>query len=190
MNKLFFDTKTSGFPSKKLPKYHPDQAWIAQIGIILEVDNKIRSQCCFLIEGIERTIHPAAEKVHGISVETTNMIGISEVLMAANIKYYLQKADIIIGHNIAFDIQMVELLLARNKANYEIGVMLSLPTVCTMKTTTELCKLPGRYGYKWPKLTELYYYLFQENFNAHDALDDIQATYRCYKTLVERGVII
>jgi len=31
---------------------------------------------------------------------------------------------------------------------------------------------------------------FQEKFPAHDALADIQATYRCYKTLVEMGVIV
>lgn len=189
MNKLFFDTETSGFPSNKLPKDHPDQAWIVQIGLMLEVDDKIISQCNFLIQSGGRSIHPGAEKVHGISIETSDAMGISENLLAHLLDFYIDQAEIIIGHNISFDIQMVELLLARQNFPGIKGIMKSLPTVCTMKSSTNLCKLPGKYRYKWPKLTELYEFLFQEEFPAHDALADIQATYRCYKTLVEKGVI-
>ena len=62
---------------------------------------------------------------------------------------------------------------------------------CTMKETTDLCKLPGRYGnYKWPKLQELHKHLFGENFvGAHDAMFDIKATMRCYYKLKEDGWI-
>ena len=34
------------------------------------------------------------------------------------------------------------------------------PGLCTMKTTTDLLRLPGPYGFKWPKLDELHAFLF------------------------------
>lgn len=189
MNKLFFDTETSGFPSKKLPRGHKDQAWIVQIGFLFEVDDKILNQGGFLIQAEDRTIHPGAQKVHKISVETASQYGVSEKVIAAIMGYYLRKADIVIGHNIIFDLKMLDMLLTRNNYLYTEEVFQEIPTVCTMKASTDFCKLPGKRGYKWPMLTELYHHLFQEKFPAHDALADIQATYRCYKTLVEKGVI-
>jgi len=189
MKKLFFDTETSGFPKGNISANHHDQAWIIQIGLILEVDNKIQSQSCFLIRADGRVVHPGAERVHKISAEVADNVGIPEYLIAANIKYYLSQAEILIGHNISFDIKMVEFILARNKDYYEIEVLKKLPIICTMKSSIELCKIPGKYKYKWPKLTELYHFLFQEEFPAHDALEDIRATYRCYKELIKRGVI-
>lgn len=58
-----------------------------------------------------------------------------------------------------------------------------------MKASTEFCKIPGPYGYKWPKLEELYKILFNESFNAHNALDDIRATARCFWELKNKNVI-
>jgi len=52
-----------------------------------------------------------------------------------------------------------------------------------MLKTTSLCKLPNKYGngYKWPKLSELHNFLFNEDFaDAHDALGDIRATIKCF----------
>ena len=67
---------------------------------------------------------------------------------------------------------------------------LNKPTVCTMKSSTDFCKLPGKYGYKWPTLQELYKILFGEGFgNAHNSLSDIQATKKCYFKLKALGII-
>ena len=61
--------------------------------------------------------------------------------------------------------------------------------ICTMNASTDFCKIPGPYGYKWPKLEELYKILFDESFNAHNALDDIRATTRCFWKLSSLNVI-
>ena len=59
-----------------------------------------------------------------------------------------------------------------------------------MEQTIEFCKLPGNYGYKFPKLSELYEILFKENFeDAHDATVDINATFRCFYKLVQENII-
>ena len=54
-----------------------------------------------------------------------------------------------------------------------------------MLETIHLCKAEGKIGYKYPRLEELYFKLFQENFDAHNALNDVKATARCFWELYE-----
>ncbi len=62
--------------------------------------------------------------------------------------------------------------------------------LCTMKSSTDYCRLPGPYGYKWPKLSELHIKLFGENFEeAHDASVDINATEKCFWEMRKKGII-
>lgn len=60
-----------------------------------------------------------------------------------------------------------------------------------MKATVSYCKIPNKYGgYKWPKLQELHEKLFGYEFDdAHDALADIEATFKCYWKLRKLGLI-
>jgi DNA polymerase III epsilon subunit-like protein len=62
--------------------------------------------------------------------------------------------------------------------------------ICTMQGTTNFCKINGLYGYKWPKLSELHYKLFRENFEEeHNAAVDIHATAKCFWELRRLGKI-
>jgi DNA polymerase III subunit epsilon len=69
----------------------------------------------------------------------------------------------------------------------------SLPAknrICTMKSTTNFCAINGPYGYKWPKLSELHFKLFNTGFEeAHNAAVDINATARCFWELKRMGKI-
>lgn len=62
-----------------------------------------------------------------------------------------------------------------------------------MMSSTNFCKLPnpsGRKGYKWPKLTELYNVLFEEEMeDAHDAMGDVTALAKCFFALKDKGII-
>jgi len=66
----------------------------------------------------------------------------------------------------------------------------SKETTCTMKQTTQLCKLPGTYegSFKYPKLIELYAFVFKKepNLTMHDALNDCIVTEECYKYLMKK----
>ena len=58
-----------------------------------------------------------------------------------------------------------------------------------MKSAVDYCKLPGNYGFKWPKLEELYNICFQEKLeNAHDAMVDVRATFRCFDKLEKENI--
>ncbi len=50
-----------------------------------------------------------------------------------------------------------------------------------MERTTNFCAIDGPYGYKWPKLSELHFKLFNTGFEeAHNAAVDIKATAKCF----------
>jgi DNA polymerase III epsilon subunit-like protein len=101
----------------------------------------------------------------------------------------LNRADIVAGHNIEYDEEILSYELARNGRRGEYAPQ---KTLCTMRNSTDYCKLQGRgFSYKPPKLSELHRHLFGEYFEgAHDALVDVEATMRCLIELFQRQVIV
>lgn len=101
----------------------------------------------------------------------------------------LNRADIVSGHNIEYDEEILSYELERlgRKGDYS-----PQKTLCTMRSSTEYCKLQGRgFSYKPPKLSELHRHLFGEFFEgAHDALVDVEATMRCLIELMKREVVV
>lgn len=99
-----------------------------------------------------------------------------------------QDADAIIGHNIKFDIKVVQSELYRLNMDNRLG---QIEVLDTMVLSTGYCKIPNKqYGYRYPKLIELYNKLFSESFdNMHDAMADIEATAKCFWALIDRRII-
>lgn len=91
----------------------------------------------------------------------------------------VNQCDALISHNMEFDHNVVgaEMIRASIRANPDRKPK----KICTKEVSTDICKLPGNYGYKWPKLTELYQFLFGKNFEGgHDALNDVIACAECF----------
>ena len=70
----------------------------------------------------------------------------------------------------------------------------SMKQVCTMKDSAKFCKIPGKGKYpgsfKWPRLDELYFKLFQQEYERkHDAREDMLACAKCFFELKRLGVI-
>jgi len=90
----------------------------------------------------------------------------------------ITQASVLVAHNITFDEKILgaEFLRAGHS-----NVVESKARRCTMQESTDYCRLPGRYGYKWPTLPELHMTLFSTPFEgAHQALVDVRACARCY----------
>ena len=178
---LFLDTETSGMYRFKKPHDDPSQPWIVQLGFILSTRDAIYQEGNLIIQAGDRDIEPGAEAIHCITKEVSNEAGFSEVLIFEVLAELIKQSTLIVCHNIAFDIKVI---LANVHELYDDKILkrLSGPCFCTMRSGTNLCNLPGRYGRpKWPKLQELHKHLFGEEFkDAHDALADVRATRRCY----------
>lgn len=131
------------------------------------------------------TIPEDATKIHGITTEDCEKYGLSILSVLGLFGKWCEIADILIAHNISFDLSRI--IYHRDKHDLKTKVLLPTRSFCTMQTTTNICKLPGKYdSYKWPKLQEAYKHFFGENFDgAHDALADVKACARVYFHLLQ-----
>ena len=89
----------------------------------------------------------------------------------------LKKCELLVAHNYKYDYNIIGSELIRNGLENRLKGM---EYICTMIESTDFCKIPHSNGFKWPKLEELYYKLFKETFNSHNALEDTKATARCF----------
>lgn len=128
-----------------------------------------------------------AIEIHGITEAEATRIGVpvEHVLQA-----FLQDAERcthIICHNYQFDSNVIRCELHRLGMK---DIFANKESICTMFSSTKFCNLPGEYGAKWPKLVELHTKLFGKEFEgAHNAMDDISATAKCFFELQRLNVI-
>jgi len=187
---LFFDTETTGIPTNYNAPISDLKNWprLVQIAWIV-CDEKGEN-----IESVEHIIRPhgfiipkGATSLHGISTEIAMREGkdLKEVLMT--FAKLAKESKVLVGHNLSFDINIVGAELIRTGIECEIQ---NKSSICTMKSSVNYCALPGKFGYKWPTLEELYYKLFGKSFfKAHSAMNDVKATKKCFFELKRRNLI-
>jgi DNA polymerase-3 subunit epsilon len=188
---LIFDTETTGMVEFRKPPEDPSQPDLIQLGLLLvdTTDWKPRAKSAFLVtlaEGVK--IDPAAKAAHGISEEDCARFGVPASIACSFFNQACLQADVIVAHNLSFDVSIMKTALFRlgGKPNRLDGRQL----VCTKELSTDVLKLPGKYGYKWPTLAEAYrHYTGEELTGAHDALVDTEACLVIFRALVETGVV-
>jgi DNA polymerase-3 subunit epsilon len=187
---LFFDTETTGFPDFNKRARDPAQPHIVQLAAMLtdETGNPLELHNV-IVKPDGWTIPKEASDVHGITDEVAQ-IGIAERLAASLLLAMVHKAALIVAHNITFDKFIARIAMRRFELMTDAEDLWwkGLPTFCTMRTMTPLCKLPGTYSdYKWPKLQEAHKHAFGIEFDgAHDAMADVDACARIYFWLKNR----
>lgn len=189
MKAFVFDTETTGFSVKGGTL--DQQPYIVQFAGIL--GNVSKENGFEEIERINLLVKPrisipfGASQVHGIyDKDVANAPYIEDV--ATQILRFLNTSDAVVGHNVEYDEQVIKDELARigRPGEYQ-----PLKSICTMRSSTDFCKLQGRgFSFKAPKLNELYKHLFGNWFEgAHDAMVDVEATAKAFGELVKLGII-
>ena len=192
--KIFvFDTETTGFINKQ-EKDLDKQPHIVQFAWIMwEIDenwNYTEEKRVNILINPKIPIPYASSEVHYIyDIDVKNAPYIEEVI--DEILSYINDVDVIVGHNIEYDEDMIKLELKRLWREFEYHPK---QVVCTMNSSTNYCKLPKKNKdskwYKRPKLWELHKVLFDKYFIwAHDAMVDVEATVKCFVELYKRWVL-
>ena len=133
------------------------------------------------------SIPAAVAKIHRITTERALKEGVDLLSVLESFAGIIGRAVVIVAHNMAFDEKIVGAEFIRNRMPNSVSGKKKL---CTMLASTDYFQLPGPYGYKWPKLSELYTELFGYDFEgAHDALADIRATAKCFWKMREVGLL-
>jgi len=204
MRLLVFDTETTGLPKSKVLDSNNVESWpsIIQFSYIFyDTDkHKIIEKKNYIINIPDHVIISLdAIKVHGITKTTCEREGhpIKDVLEEFH-KFFL-KADIVIGHNIEFDLNMIKSEYYRimlNDCDYNCRKKYfkriekynkNENVCCTMKESSCICnikacsKIDGKEFIKFPKLVELHFVLFGKTpTGAHNALNDVLICLRCF----------
>lgn len=190
---LVFDTETTGLIPKKETNIE-NLPYISQLSfIVYDVKSqKIRSSFNTYIKIPSGILIPQiVTDITGITNEKCENEGI-QIETALGIFYHaVMLSDCIIGHNIDFDIRMINIEITRNLHSLQLFPDIKnifnplLQTDCTMKMTIDTCALyrtTNNFTYKkFPKLSETYFHIFQkEPENLHNSMVDTLVCLRCY----------
>ena len=185
---LFFDTETTGFPDRALPREHPSQPHLVQIAAALtEDDGTERASLSVIVKPDGYEIPAQSTTVHGITTEVASRCGVP--LSAAMWAFICMRAQasMIVAHNAKFDMEVIQIAMTRlPKRDYQGG---AAETFCTMERATPIVNLPPTAKMlaanmrkpKPPKLEEAYLHFFGElPAGAHDAFADMRACQRIF----------
>lgn len=189
---LVFDTETTGIP-EKVPnswKYPPpwelerfDGARMLSIAWTI-VDTDHPGSCLTEHYCLVESDFVDATEVHGITMEQTTRFGRKVSDCIDMFIYDAQRCDLLVGHNIEFDMLILLSECYRSQMTNEASFLHQCQTYCTKMKGTPVCRIVNprnRSCYKWPTLSELHNFIFGRDFeNAHHALGDVQATAACF----------
>ena len=200
MKVLIFDTETTGLPKTRNTqrgRWWKNFPYIVQMSwIVYDADQSkfldIQDFIVRLPDGIGIT--PKSTSIHGITNERMRREGVSIHTVITFFKTALEACDVICGHNLEFDYNMVRAELQRNGYINFFDVLKRKKMYCTMKETVDLCKISavrkwtGEHYLKYPRLSELHNHLFGEAAqDLHNSMTDVLVTLRCYM-MIEHNV--
>jgi DNA polymerase III epsilon subunit-like protein len=183
MKLLIFDTETTGLPKARLPSSRGPNNWphIVSISwVILDADtNKTIDVQSYIVKPRNWTVPEDSVKIHGITEEKAQKEGYDLQFVIS--QFLGQSYDILVAHNLEFDYNVLH-----NAINWDLDIEfngISKPKYCTMELSKDICKLKGMFGYKSPKLSELYEYTFKRKPDSHSLHNSL------YDTMILRDVI-
>lgn len=187
---LIFDSETTGLPRNWRAPISDLANWPRVIQMAWSLYDNAGQQLeskVHLIQPEGFTIPEDAQRVHNISTERALAEGKRLAAVLQEFSSATGRSEVLIGHNVKFDISVISAEYLRLNLQPPFA---NKKRICTMEMTTDYCRIPGQYGFKWPTLSQLYQKLFKGNFEeAHDAGADVAACARCFFELKRRGAI-
>jgi DNA polymerase-3 subunit epsilon len=178
MKILVMDTETTDKPPKiaLLPGTVDFWPSIVQMSFILIDDTTFKYTAYDYVIKTSRDIENS--HIHGITKSMNTKQGYDFSDIYGIYQLCVQEADIVVGHNISFDFNMIRAECYRRSLVYTEPKI----SYCTMMSTRYVCNLPN---HKWPTLSELHVALFHEEAtNLHNSLKDCLVCLRCYLKLM------
>lgn len=188
---LFFDTETTG----KITDYKASFKEVEKFPRITQFAWQVYNSEGKLFKSFQSLVKPDGWKVpkeeffikNNMSTERCELEGRPIKPMLEQFLNELEDCKYLLAHNMNFDLPVTA------SEMYRLGFQAKNKPqkICTMQPTTDICQLPGPYGFKWPSLQELHQFLFKCDFEgAHDASDDVTATAKCFFELKKRNLLV
>jgi DNA polymerase III epsilon subunit-like protein len=198
-----FDTETTGLPKFKEINMKELDSWpyIVQFSYILF--NTETYEIIKIVDSVVKLVNPTEiteenSNIHGITNEISKIKGVNINIILKKFFKNIQNVDLIVAHNMSFDLNMIKVellrLIKKNEENDTYSKLLSdlenyKKYYCTMQESIDLCNIIVQNKYntnyvKFPKLVELYEKLFEKTpKNLHNSLNDVLVTLKCFMKL-------
>lgn len=175
---LFFDAETTGLVKNWVNSFDSANPDLVQLGFTFCDKNgrSLFTSGSIIKPYYDRQIEHGAFEAHKISKEMAEEHGKGYGEVLSEFKYWMAKCDLLVAHNIKFDKCVIEKAM-------NCLLPKDIKTYCTMLESTDICQVPKKSGsgHKWPKLSEAYWYFFEEELkDAHDAMTDVMACKRIF----------
>lgn len=170
MNILIFDTETTGLPKGDVN--HPDNPWPVQIGAMLCDENLTEmSRLNTLVTlPVNVNIHPAAERVHGISREMIDANGAPMDLVFDAFENMVKKCDVISAYNLPFDERVMDASFRRFHPRFRVEPLFDgKDKLCIMDLAMQHLRSKTKLEVAYRKLVG------GDLLDAHDAFADVLA---------------
>lgn len=190
---LFFDTETTGLPIDEDAPITDLDNWprLVQLAyLIYDYNGKLLHSGNHIIRPVGFSIPTESTKIHGISTEKAIEEGLELGFVLREFNRLIEISDYIVAHNLIFDENIIGAEFLRSYMQNPLDIK---DGFCTMIDAMELFNdsdNENSYYTKFPTLSELHYSLFRSDFDgAHNALNDVRATARCFWELISLGFI-
>lgn len=191
MNIFFMDSETTGLPKNYSGSYTDLDNWPRVMSLAWSVADHLGN----VVVEEYRMIKPNGWVVpkekfwidNGYSTERSMREGVDMNDVMDLFMTDIAHGDVLVAHNLSFDHPIVWAEVIRSGRQVKSG----MHKICTMKSAVAHANILGKNGRaKWPKLDELYRFLFRKDFEgAHNALADVVACREIFFELLKRGVI-
>jgi len=184
---LFIDAETTGFIEKtEIVKHsHADGPHLLQVSwIITNLNGDIISQNDFLVKPTNFSLPEDLFEMHNNKFQKAKQIGKSKEYILRGLQEALKQSNAIIGHNVIFDTEILQLEFDR------LGIKSCLDeklTCCTMMIGSSIF---NNTGYRFPSLTDLSIKLLnKELIKRNNSIENVQTIMNCFWKLRDIGVI-
>jgi DNA polymerase-3 subunit epsilon len=191
-----FDCETTGLPDYDAPIDAPRQPYLVELAAELVRLTPDPNDCELLdVFADIVTLPPGvdvpdeAAKIHGISTQDCLFDGLDARVVLLKWQNLVQRADLIVAHNLAFDAFIVRTSYARQKMTVPAWIN-ERQRVCTMLAATRVMKKPFATGggQRFVSLAESFEFFCGEPLvRGHEAIVDVRATRRLLIELTRRG---
>jgi|DEB0MinimDraft_4_1074332.scaffolds.fasta_scaffold60583_1 DNA polymerase III epsilon subunit-like protein len=180
---MFLDTETNGLPEVKswgvyyepmFLSYYDNSRMIELAYIIYNDDKTIFKSVNYIIRPDGFVINNS--QFHGITTDDAKQFGVDIQDVFEEFESDLKDINVIVGHNINFDLHIILSECYRSNNIDIVSKIKKITKICTMEKGKMYMSVR-----KFPKLTELYQYLFNKPIDQqHRALSDTRICADCY----------
>lgn len=189
---LFIDTETNGLPKWSEPSDDPGQPYLLRLSMLLgEPDTDQGTFDAYVNWGNGLEISPEITEINGITREVLEQEGQPPDVVLKQFVEFVNAADQVAAYGFAFDRRIMRTALMRNGVSREDWAerMAKLDNgIDIMAMARGVCAIPGKRGFKNPKLQEAVGILLgAQDWTPHDCMDDCRMARAVYYHIAGGG---